>query len=699
MEAVLLTFDIEADEMEMFLQDVNDLLQDMESGILRLEQARPGQAPDPDTINSIFRAAHTLKALAGAVGHHKMAEITHTLENFFDEMRNNGQARGPAPTDAVVDELLGTVDVLAAMRDEIITRQPSGLDADACLARLRDLAGDGAGQASEGPAALPSRHALTAQETAQVSELAEKGQAILEVAITADPDGFVPAARLMQAAIGLADMGDIVFQHPSQESLVSNPKESQLWLLLASEAGPAEVESILADISDIAEFSVLPFQLESESPAPVVQTTPSPDTLATTQSSAPAPSKAPSVTGNGGDTTVRISVERLDSLMNLVGELITDRTHLEQTNSTLRSLYRKDETVASLETMTTHFTRIVDQLQEEVMRARLLPIGTLFSKFPRLVRDVSRAAGKQVDLVIEGEATELDRSIIEVIGDPLIHLIRNSADHGVESPEQRIAAGKPATGTVRLTAGHEQGHIIITVSDDGAGIDPDRIRQAAVDKGMMTSEDVAQLDDDEAINLIFRPNLSTKKEVTEISGRGVGMDVVRTNVERLNGSVVVESEIGVGSTFRLTLPLTLAIVQTMMVGLGDDIYAIPLASIIDSLYLDDVSVSSVKGYPVIQWRDQVLPLLYLRSFYSHRRLGALSSNGHRQGVITVAWGKLRLGLVVDHIVGKQEIVVKSFSPIIGQIPGLSGCTILGDGSIALIMDIPGLVSAATQERR
>ena len=401
----------------------------------------------------------------------------------------------------------------------------------------------------------------------------------------------------------------------------------------------------------------------------------------------------------GIDKTVRISVERLDILMNLVGELVTDRTRLMQIDSTLRTRYAKEETVGALGEMTTHFGRVVDQLQDEVMHARMLPISQIFDKFPRLMRDLARVAGKQIDLVIEGESTELDRSIIETIGDPLVHLLRNAADHGLDTPEERVAAGKPPTGTVWLAAAHEAGHIVITVEDDGRGIDPDRVRRAAVRRGMLAEEDAARLDDDEAVALIFLPNLSTAERVTEVSGRGVGMDIVCTNVERLNGSVAVDSEMGRGTTFRLTLPLTLAIVQTMLIGLGEDVYAIPLTGIMDSLYLDEVRVNTVKGKPTIRWRDSVLPILNLREFFAHSRLVARSSNSAKPAVVTVGWGKLRLGLVVDRIIGRQEIVVKSFSPIVGKAPGLSGCTILGDGRIALIMDIPSLINTMMQARR
>jgi two-component system chemotaxis sensor kinase CheA len=349
--------------------------------------------------------------------------------------------------------------------------------------------------------------------------------------------------------------------------------------------------------------------------------------------------------------------------------------------------------------MVPHFSHVVNQLQEEVMRARMLPIASLFNKFPRLVRDVARLGGKQVNLVIEGEATELDRAVIEAIGDPLIHLLRNAVDHGLETPAVRQAAGKPATGTVRLAAASVEGQIAITVADDGRGLDPDRIRQAAVRGDLLPEEEIAQLSEDELIDLIFQPNISTASEVTEMSGRGVGLDVVRTNIEQLSGSVVVTSQVGRGTTFQLTLPLTLALVQTMLVTVRNTLYALPVTGINGALYLAEATLSTVKGKPALDWQGAVLPLLDLREFFARSHLATEPSNGDKPRVVLVSWGKHRVGLIVDKIIGQQEIVVKSLSPLIGRTAGLSGATILGDGRIALIVDIPDLINTALQVRR
>jgi two-component system chemotaxis sensor kinase CheA len=669
----VLTFNIETDEVEIFLQDIDEHLQAMETGILRLERT-----DDPDTLNAVFRAAHTIKSVAATIGHHRMAELTHTLETLFDAMREGRLSA----TQAVTDELLATVDVLKALRDEVVALQPSGVDVTATLGRLHALMGSAAdetaGASIQAARNLPVQRQLTPEQIAQMQACHEDEYAILEVEIVAT-GASVPTARLLQANVALEEVSQIIAQYPSQPDLLDDQDADHLWLILATQVDQDAVEEILSDVSELSEFRVQPYRIDG------------PPTAFSGDLGTDA--------RQSEDKTVRISVERLDTLMNLVGELVADRTRLIQIENALRARHGKDETISALGEMKTHFSRMVERLQEEVMQARMLPIVHLFQKFPRLVRDLARDAGKQVDLVIEGEATELDRSIIEIIGDPLIHLLRNAVDHGIELPDERTATGKPATGTVWLTAGHEEGHIVITVKDDGQGIDPAQVRRAAVKRGLLSEEEVSQLNDDEIVSFIFQPNLSTVEHVTDVSGRGVGLDVVQTNVKRLGGSVMVESEVGRGTTFCITLPLTLAILQAMLVAIGGDVYAISLTGIIESLYLSNVTVNSVKGNPVIHWRDSVLPLLYLRQFFTHPRLAAASPNGNKQAVVVVTWGKQQIGLVVDKLIGKQEAVVKSISPIIGHVPELSGCTILGDGRVALIIDVPALINTVMQARR
>ncbi len=678
-------FDIEADELGIFLDEVNEHLQALESGILELEEIT-----DPDTVNRVFRAAHTIKALAGTVGHHKMQELTHTMETIFDAMREGKLVSNSE----ISDQLLSALDFLQLFRDEIANQEMGDTDISEELAGLRAILDGGANTPAAATGASSNGNAQSAaiklsdDERARAKDLQSQGYGLFLAVATTDPNSFAPSARLSQAAIAVMDVGEVIYQQPSMDDLANTKHDNRIELLVASKETIEAIEQTLADVMDLASHSVTPFTLDEPTAAP---------------KKPKAKPKAKSA-GHGVDLsaekTVRISVERLDSLMNLVGELVTDRNRLLQIEGALLSVHGKEGPVNDLTEMNGHLGRVVDQLQEEVMRARMLPIGSTFNKMPRLVRDVSRIAGKQVNLIIEGEDTELDRSLIEYIGDPLIHLLRNAVDHGMETPEEREKMGKNPTGTIMLTATHEEGHIVITVKDDGPGINPEKVKQAAVKRGLLSEDEAAQMDDEEAVDLIFLPNLSTAEKITDISGRGVGMDVVRSNIERLSGSVVVESKMGVGTTFRITLPLTLAIVQTMLVSMHKITYAIPLATIIESLYLSDVTVSHVKGSPVIHWRNSVLPLIDLRDFFTHPRMnGNHHGDADKAAVVTVAWGKQRVGLVVDSIIGKQDIVVKSLNPIMGELPGISGGTILGDGSIALIIDIPGLIGAAMQARR
>ncbi|MER3514563.1 MAG: chemotaxis protein CheA, partial [Chloroflexota bacterium] len=393
-----------------------------------------------------------------------------------------------------------------------------------------------------------------------------------------------------------------------------------------------------------------------------------------------------------------------------VGELITDRNRLFQIRSSFEQRFRGDPQMEELIQTTLHISRITDQLQEEVMRIRMLPIANVFNKFPRLVRDLARKAGKQVELVIRGEETELDRSVIEEISDPLVHLLRNAVDHGLETPEERRAAGKPERGTILLTARHEESRIILTVEDDGRGIDVERVKASAVQRGLLTEAEAAALSHDEAIHLIFRPGLSTAKVVTDVSGRGVGMDIVRANIERLNGTITVETWPGQGTQFQITLPLTLAIIPTLLVRIDESTFAIPLPAVMETLRVPLADIQTVKGKQVIQLRQRVLPLARLSQVLGFRMTDngpsvlrlpssvSTSGNGQRyEYVVAVRWGRLEMGLLVDALVGEQELVIKPLGRLIGETPGIFGAAILGDGRVALIVDVPGLFKLVTKE--
>ena len=669
-----LSFDIDADELDMFLEDVNDCLREMESGILHLEQQH-----DAQTLNAVFRAAHSLKALAGAIGHQRMAELTHSVESLFDDMRTGDVL----PTQTVADDLLLVVDSLKLLRDEVTNRKQSDVDVAVLVEKLELIRQTDAQPDNEDEQPNQSMQ-LTAEQEAEIQSLRDAGQTVLFIEVATVDGAFAAAARLYQAGVAVSDEGDILWQQPALSEL--GVEDQQLQLIVATQKDGAELEAKLGKIQDIASVQIRPY---SAATVQQIKASPSSQTAANNANGSQ-PNR---------DKMVRISVERLDALMNLVGELVTGRTRLLQIEDMLNAQYSKNDHVNALSEMIPQFSHVIDQLQEEVMRARMVPIATLFNKFPRLVRDIARRTDKQVDLIMEGESTELDRSIMELIHDPMVHILRNAVGHGLETPEARRAAGKPEQGTIQLTAVPVEGQIVLTVTDNGRGIDPEKIRKKAIKQQIISEEDSQQFTDAEITDLIFLPSMSTAETVTDISGRGVGLDVVRSNIEALGGSVYVTSNVGQGTTFHLTLPLTLALVQTMLVTIYDTLYAIPVLSITTAMYVAEADMTSVKGKPAINWAEEVVPLIDLRQQFAPKGQATERPNELKPRIVIVTWGKIRVGLVVDQIIGQQEIVVKSLSPLLGRVAGLSGATILGDGRIALIIDIPGLVNTALFERR
>jgi two-component system chemotaxis sensor kinase CheA len=391
------------------------------------------------------------------------------------------------------------------------------------------------------------------------------------------------------------------------------------------------------------------------------------------------------------DLTLRMNVERLDNLMNLVGELITDRNHLQQLRGQIAEETTLNSHVEQLCETIIHLGRITDQLQEEVMSIRMLPLESVFRKFPRLVHDISLKVEKLINVTIQGEETEMDRSLIDQIYDPLIHLIRNSVDHGIESPQERLAAGKPERGTITLTARHEQGRIILTVADDGRGIDGPKLRRKALEKGLILAEEAAALTEQQSVDLMFMAGLSTSEKVTEISGRGVGLDIVKTNIQRINGSIQVETRPGLGTQFQIVLPLTLAIVPSLLVKVQRATFAIPMVMISETVRLVDSDLKYIWQKPVILLRGSVLTLIRLSDIFNLPQRDEASQHLY---AVVIQSGKDRVGLIVDSLIGEEEVVVKPLGSFVGDIPGISSATILGNGQVALIVDVFNLFQLA-----
>ena len=389
------------------------------------------------------------------------------------------------------------------------------------------------------------------------------------------------------------------------------------------------------------------------------------------------------------EQTIRVDVSRLDSLVNLVGELVLSRNMLSQIAGELENKFENEYLVEQLLVATNAIGMNTTELQLAIMKTRMIAIGKVFNKFPRVVRDIARDTGKEIELIISGEETELDKQVIESIGDPLLHMIRNSCDHGVETPDVRLAKGKPRMGTVNLSAYHEGNHVVIEIKDDGAGMDPDKIKRKAIEKGVITVDEANSMDDKQAFALIFKPGFSTAEKITNISGRGVGMDVVRTNIEKLNGIITIDSKIDEGSTFYLKLPLTLAIIQALLVEVAGETFAIPLASVVETVRITNEEIHSFEGSEVLKLRDRVLSLIRLDEAFA---LDELEQD--EIYVVVVALAEKQLGLIVDKLIGQEEIVIKSLGDYLGGNPGIAGATITGDGRVRLILDVAGVIEVA-----
>ena len=728
-----LVFDISQDELPIFMAETDDHLQALDEILVRLEQ----ENNDPELIQTVFRSAHTLKGMAGMIGHKRMVALTHALETALDGVRKD-KIEVSTP---LIDLCLDAVDGLRQLREDVVTNQMSQVDVESLTENFSTFLQTT--QADNLSYHLAAKTVQPASEALAQAPLNANGNKRINISAVVDDHSVASAARAFQILLVLQAAGQIERMHPTQEDIENAAPVKQFEAQIISSM---PLEKIQAELEMISEISQIVLTEESEKkaeqPAPEVtaayqeptqlgeylvaekivsaaqieaalrQQKSSPGkelllgqllvqmgavtqqkldaavvSLIKKQREAAALSSQKNRLEQRGDMMVRTSVERLDSLMNLVGELITDRNHLFQVRNKLDNGAHGNESINQLSETVGHIGRITDQLQEEVMRIRMLPIGNVFHKFPRLVRDLAQNLGKQVDLVIEGEDTELDRSVIEEINDPLIHLIRNALDHGIETPQERQTHGKSPRGTLRLTARHEQGRIIITVEDDGAGINAAKIRESAVSKGLISEVEAATLSDEKAIDMIFLSGLSTSKKATDISGRGVGMDIVRANIQRINGTILVETKPGQGTHFQVVLPLTLAIVPTLLVKVSETPFAIPLVMVAETLRLEGKDIQTIRGEPVTRLRNQVLPLVYMKDVFG------IAKNTAREKffyVVVVHSGKQRIGLVVDELLGEEEVVVKSFGSLINEVPGISSAAILGDGHVALIVDVVGL---------
>lgn len=651
-----------SDMLEVFLEEAVEQLQRLDDGFLALEK----NPEDLQLVNEVFRAAHTLKGSSATMGFETIAKLTHSMESLLDGVRSGKQPVTPSGVDA----LLRSVDILRVLVEQ--THNDEGSEEISIDAVLELLTKASDNTEVEAVSPVPA------------ASLPEKSIAddCFRLEIHISHDCVMPSVRGFMAFNAIAGLGDIVSSEPKQESIDDLQSDGTLVVDFRPSVGK---EEILRALRGIGEIEALIHEPEEH-----------PSSAAAAPSVQPAAKKSPSTEAKGeADTqthtmqTVRVGVDRLDRLMNLVGELVIGRTRIGQIGGVLSTQYERDTNIGDLGEASLQLGRVINELQEQIMSIRMLPVEQVFNRFPRMMRDLSQRAEKKINFVISGQETELDRSILEDIVDPITHLLRNSVDHGIETAEARKAAGKPEVATVRLVAKHEENRIVIEVEDDGHGISAESVKNAAIAKGKISQEAADRLTEQECLQLIFAAGVSTAKEVTDISGRGVGMDVVRSNIERLSGSVEVHTEVGVGTRISMRLPLTLAIVQALITMADNRVFAIPLTAVVETSRCKASDISTIEGYPVLQFRGAVLPVINLKTVFPTR--STIDSKMDEETILVVvrAGGQL-IGLAVDSLVGEQEVVIKSLGSYFGEVKGISGAALLGDGKIALIVDVAGL---------
>lgn len=682
--------------LDLFLTEADEQLEILEQETLRLETD-----PSIDRLQVIFRAAHTLKGSSRAMGFQRFAGLTHEMENVLDRLRNNELAL----TTEIADALLACIDTLGRMVTAIRAGQGDQAATEALVAQLQNFLGVQATtvrtEGADGEGSTEFRTRLR-EENAVWLRAARAQREVYHARFRLVPDCVMKFVRAFMAISILQEQGELLVCIPDRERLEEEDFDREFELFVHNEDAPEAVRARLQDLSEVewCEYGAWDDATgPDEAPAPGSQPAAPAATTASSEPAAVVPvAPIAPVAGPGGDPTrktengqtVRVDVTRLDNLMNLVGELVIDRTRIAQIGADLAAKYNDAHIEALAETVG-HIARITGDLQDQIMKARMMPIETVFNRFPRVVRDLAQKLGKEVKLDLVGGETELDRSVIEVIGDPLLHIIRNSLDHGLESAEERELVGKPRQGNIVVGARHQENHIIIEIVDDGRGIDVARIREKAVERGLVAREAAERLTEKEVLQFIFASGLSTATTVSEVSGRGVGMDIVRSNIQRLGGLIDLETTAGQGTRFTLRLPLTLAIIRGLLVRVSGVVYVVPLGSVVETLLIERKQIHSVNQREVIVIRGMTTPLIRMRNVFTTRNYRE-AVDEDASYVVIVGLAEQRVGLVVDSLIGEQEVVIKSLSRYCGDVRGVSGATILGDGNVALIVDVNGVVA-------
>lgn len=664
---------------DLFLTESQEHLSAINHALLDLERAPESTEP----VNALFRAVHTIKGMSATMGYVQVAELAHALETLLDQLRIGSRQ----VTGEVIDALFTASDTLEVAVGLSVAGRDAEIDVAGPLERLRALDGGVPGAAAANKSHIATKSAAGAAAAAWTTP-APGGDGIL-VRVRIAPDAPLRGVRAFMVVQALRALGTVARMNPPLDELKEEQFGDDFAVRLVTTESPERVTAVVAALGDVAGVLVESGAAAGARAAPAAADATPPGLAAIAAGTGGTGGNGSGNGGNGsanaptGDTgvraqrNVRIDLRRLDNLMNLIGELVITRGRLTQLSTALADP-ALDETV-------TQASRLISDLQDEIMTSRMVPVWQVFDRFPRLVRDAARTLGKQIEFTIEGKEIELDRSLLDEIGDPVVHLLRNAIDHGIELPDERRAAGKPAEGQLRLEALRDRSAIVIRVTDDGKGIDRDRVLRKAKDAGLVEANR-ADLSDDELIRLISRPGFSTAERITDISGRGVGIDAVQTRVRALGGLVEIRSVPKQGTTVTVRLPLTLAIVRALLARVGDELYALPMTHVNETVELKSAQLRRVKGKEVLVLRDDVLPLLRMREL-----MGLPPTEHKSQQVVVIEIGERRAGLIVDELVGQQEIVVKQFDGVRGGLALFSGATILGDGAPALIVDVSSLL--------
>ncbi|MGL2663100.1 chemotaxis histidine kinase/response regulator CheAY2 [Helicobacter pylori] len=649
--------------MEDFLIEAFEMNEQLDQDLVELEH----NPEDLDLLNRIFRVAHTIKGSSSFLNLNILTHLTHNMEDVLNRARK-GEIK---ITPDIMDVVLRSIDLMKTL---LVTIRDTGSDTN--NGKENEIE-----EAVKQLQAITSQNLESAKETSGTKETPKKEnkKEAKEEAKEENKENKAkaPTAENPTSDNPLADEPDLDYANMSAEEV-----EAEIERLL-NKRQEADKER-RAQKKQEAKQEVTPTK---ETPKTETPKAPKTETKAKAKADTEE-NKAPSI---GVEQTVRVDVRRLDHLMNLIGELVLGKNRLIRIYSDVEERYDGEKFLEELNQVVSSISAVTTDLQLAVMKTRMQPVGKVFNKFPRMVRDLSRELGKSIELIIEGEETELDKSIVEEIGDPLIHIIRNSCDHGIEPLEERRRLNKPETGKVQLSAYNEGNHIVIKISDDGKGLDPVMLKEKAIEKGVISERDAEGMSDREAFNLIFKPGFSTAKVVSNVSGRGVGMDVVKTNIEKLNGIIEIDSEVGVGTTQKLKIPLTLAIIQALLVGVQEEYYAIPLSSVLETVRISQDEIYTVDGKSVLRLRDEVLSLVRLSDIF---KVDAILESNSDVYVVIIGLADQKIGVIVDYLIGQEEVVIKSLGYYLKNTRGIAGATVRGDGKITLIVDVGAMMDMA-----